>query len=258
LTSQTRTFGEIGFDAVLRGSGTFAYKNEAWNIDGLRHLVTPRISYRYIQADKKGLVPEIDRPAFSTYLQPLGLSDTRAVDTLRGSNTLRLALENVLQTRDPVYGSRDLAALTVANDFGFKPGRRDLSGLQLQAALMPASWLQFDTYQRYTPRHLALDEFNTGFTVHDGRQWSVGFSNNFLRHQLNVYAVEAHVRLNEAYDFFTRLNYDARKHRFNEQAYGVTQNLGNTWLISYLVSLYSGPRRESHFGFSVQVDTVRF
>ena len=94
--------------------------------------------------------------------------------------------------------------------------------------------------------------------MHDGRQWSVGFSNNFLRHQLNVYAVEAHVRLNEAYDLFTRLNYDARKRRFNEQAYGVTQNLGNTWLISYLVSLYSGPRRESHFGFSVQVDTVRF
>jgi LPS-assembly protein len=255
---ETRTLGEIGFDAVLRGSGTFAYKNEAWNIDGLRHLVTPRVSYRYIQADKKGLVPEIDRPAFSTYLQPLGLSDTRAVDTLRGSNTLRLALENVLQARDPVYGSRDLAALTVANDFGFKPGHRDLSGLQFQAALMPASWLQFDTYQRYTPRHLALDEFNTGFTVHDGRQWSVGFSNNFLRHQLNVYAIEAHVRLNEAYDLFTRLNYDARKRRFNEQAYGVTQNLGNTWLISYLVSLYSGPRRESHFGFSVQIDTVRF
>jgi LPS-assembly protein len=54
------------------------------------------------------------------------------------------------------------------------------------------------------------------------------------------------------------LHYDARRRRFNEQAYGIVQNLGNTWLISYTVSLYSGRRRESSFGFNVQIDTVRF
>ncbi len=256
--SQTRTLGEIGFDAVLRSSGTFDYKNEIWKIDGLRHLFTPRLSYRYVKADKAATMPAIDRPVFSTYLQPLGLGDTRAVDTLNGTNTLRLALENVLQTRDPTYGSRDLASLTFADDLGFKPGQRDLSGPQIEAALMPAPWLQFDTYQRYTPRHLALNEFNAGITLHDGRAWSVRFANNFLRRQLDVYAFEAHARLNEAFEVLSRLNYDVRKQRFNEQAYGLTQNLGNTWLISYVVSLYSGPRRESHFGLSVQIDTVRF
>jgi LPS-assembly protein len=255
---QTRTLGELGFDAVLRTNGTFAYKNDVWKIDGLRHLFTPRLSYRYIKADKFRFIPKIDRPVFSTYLQPLGLSDTRAIDTQQDANVVRLAFDNVLQTRDANGGSRDLASLTLANDFTFSPRQRDLSGIQLEGALMPTSWLQLDAYQRYSPRHQRLDEFNTSVTLHDANSWSVRFSNNFLRHELDVYAVEGRARINEAFEVLTRLNYDVRKRRFNEQAYGLTQNLGNTWLISYIVSLYSGPRRESHFGFNVQIDTVRF
>jgi LPS-assembly protein len=49
------------------------------------------------------------------------------------------------------------------------------------------------------------------------------------------------------------VHYDVRQQRFNEQAYGLTQNLGNTWLLSYIVSFYAGPRRESHFGLNFQI-----
>ena len=257
-TSQTRSLGELGFDAVLRASGTFDYKNEAWKIDGLRHLFTPRLSYRYVRADKPNLIPAIDRPVFSTYLQPLGLGDTRAIDTLESSNTLRLAFDNVLQTRDPVTGTRDLASLTVANDLGFTPGHRDVSGLQVEAALMPARWLQLDTFQRFSPNHSTVNEFNTGFTLHDASAWSVRFSNSFLRSQIEAYAIDSRARLNESYDVLARLQYDARTHRLNEQAYGLVQNLDNTWRISYIVSLYSGPRRESHFGLNVQIEATGF
>jgi len=257
-TAQTRTLGELGFDAVLRTSGTFDYKNAAWKIDGLRHLFTPRLSYRYVRANKPNLMPAIDRPVFSTYLQPLGLGDTRAIDTLESSNTLRLAFDNVIQTHDAVLGTRDLASLTVANDFGFSPGRRDLSGLQVEAALMPARWLQLDAYQRYTPRHSTLTEFNTGVTIYDADAWSVRFSNNFLRSQIEAYLLDSRVRLNERYDALARLQYDARTHRLNEQAYGLVQNLDNTWRVSYVVSLYSGPRRESHFGLNVQIEAMGF
>ena len=84
------------------------------------------------------------------------------------------------------------------------------------------------------------------------------FANNFLRREIEDYMIEGRRRLNEAYEAIGRLHYDARRRRFNEQSYGVAQNLGNTWLVSYTVSLYSGRRRESSFGFGVQIDTVRF
>jgi LPS-assembly protein len=55
-----------------------------------------------------------------------------------------------------------------------------------------------------------------------------------------------------------RLRYDNRTSRFNEQALGLRQNLGNIWRIQYLLTMYDGPRRESDFGFSVSVDVLGF
>ncbi len=260
--SYTRTLGEVGLDAALRMSGTFDYKNPAWKIDGLRHLFTPRLSYRNIPSAERGRarIPQIDREAFSTYLPPLGLGEVRNIDDLHATNTLRLGLDNILQTRDATLGTRDLLMLNVATDFRFRrpAGVRDLSEVHTELALTPARWLQVDVYQSFAPRTLTLREFNSGITLRDGNVWSVRFSNNFLRRQLEDYAVDGRARLNERFEAIMRLHYDARKRRFNEQAYGVAQNLGNTWLISYTVSLYSGRRRESSFGFNVQIDTLRF
>lgn len=274
----TRWLGEVGADLVLRASGTFDYRNPQWKIDGLRHLVTPRLSYRYIPEAEKGRarIPPIDDQAFSTYLQPLGLGDVRNIDDLHATNTLRVGFDNVLQTRDPVLGTRDLAVFNLANDFRFRrqPGERDVSEIHAEIALMPARWLQLDVYQSIAPQTFTLREFNSGITIRDGDAWSVRFGNNFLRQHLrdypaegledyrgqglHDYSIDGRVRLTERFQALTRLHYDVRKRRFNEQAYGIVQNLGNTWLISYTVSLYSGRRRESSFGFNVQIDTVRF
>lgn len=258
----TRTLGELGADLVLRTSGTFDYRNPQWKIDGLRHLLTPRLSYRYLpQADRgRSRIPQVDREVFSTYLQPLGLGAARNLDDLHATNTLRLSLDNTLQTRDPVLGSRDLVVFNVANDFRFRrrPGERDVSEIHTELALLPARWLQIDVYQSFAPRNLTLREFNAGVTVRDGTLWSLRFANNFLRRQIEDYSIEGRLRLTERFEALTRLHYDARRRRFNEQTYGIAQNLGNTWLVSYNVSLYSGRSRESSFGFNVRVDALGF
>lgn len=260
--SYTRTLGEVGADLAIRSSATFDYKNPLWKIDGLRHLFTPRLSYRYIPEANKGSghIPLIDDRTFATYLQPLGLGDQRNLDQLSATNILRLGFDNTIQTRDPVYGSRDLFTFNIANDFRFKraPGERDVSAVHTELAFAPARWVSVDVYESFTPQSLSLQEFNSGITLHDGALWSFRFSNNFLRHQIQDYQLDGRVRINETYEALTRLHYDARKRRFNEQAYGLAQNLGNTWLISYIVSLYSGPRRESHFGLNIQIEARGF
>lgn len=260
--SLMRSLGEVGFDARLRSSGTFAYRNEAWKINGLRHLFTPGLSYRLVpSADRqRGEMPLIDRRVFSTYLQPLGLGDQRNTDDLGDTNTLRLYFENTLQTKDEAGGSRDLVTLNVANDFRFRrrAGERDVSAIHTELAAMPAKWLEFGLYSSFTPQTFTMREFNSGVTIRDGNLWSVRFSNNFLRKNLNDYYTDARVRLNEQFDALAQLRYDQREHRFTEQSYGIVQNLGNTWRISYIASIYSGRRRESNFGFSIQIDTVRF
>jgi LPS-assembly protein len=258
----TRTLGEVGFDTALRASGTFDYQNAQWDINGLRHLFTPRLSYRYIpEADRgRARIPQIDRQTFSTYLPPLGLGETRNIDALRATNTLRLAFDNTLQTRDATYGSRDLLTLNVATDFRFKraPGERDVSVVQTEAAFAPAHWLQVDAFSQLIPQTAKVQEFNSGVTLHDGNAWSLRFSNNFLRGEIQDYHIDGQARLNERFDALARLSYDARTRRFNEQAYGLVQNLDHAWRVSYVVSVYSGPRRESHFGLNVQIEALGF
>lgn len=258
----TRTIGEIGFDARLLAAGVFDYKNQIWEIDGLRHLVEPTLSYRYApEADRgKPYIPPIDSRVFSTYLQPLSIADSRNIDDLSALNTVRLGLNNTLQTRDKQYGSRNLVALNFAADYNFDPpaGTHALSDLYTEVALTPAPWLRWEIFHRTDLHDVHQNEFNTGITLTDQDWWSARIATNFLKGQYEEYMLEYRQRLNEIYDVTGLWRYDARNSRLNEQSYGLWQRLGQTWAIKYEVSFFDGPRRESHFSFAVEVQLLKF
>ena len=258
----TRTIGEIGFDARLLAAGVFDYKNEIWEIDGLRHLVEPTLSYRYAPeaADGSAYIPPIDTRAFSTYLQPLSIADSRNIDTLSALNTARIGFNNTLQTRDKAYGSRDLATLNFAADYHFDPapGTHSLSDLYTEFTLTPAHWLRWETFHRVNLHEGTQQELNTGLTVTDQNWWSVRLATHFLKHDYEEYLLEYRQRINEVFDITGLWRYDAENSRFNEQSYGVWQRLGQTWAIKYEVSFFDGPRRESSFSFAVEVQLLKF
>ena len=258
----TRWLGEVGADAELHASGVFDYRNELWKIDGLRHLLTPKLSYRYIpEADKgQSFIPQIDREVFATSLEPLDLGSIRNLDQLHATNTLRFGLENVLQTREATYGSRDLLALNLAADLNFstQPAQKRWSDIYTGLSLTPASWLRFDLFQRVAPQHLKLDELNTGLEFMD-RDWSaLRLSSNYLQGQIEQYFLEYERRMNEVWKGFARVRYDARAARWDEFTFGLRQNLRNTWNVRYEVSWYQGRQREGSFGLSVEADLIRF
>jgi LPS-assembly protein len=258
----TRTLGEVGFDAHLLSSGTFDYKNEVWEIDGLRHLFEPKLSYRYAPEAGSGrrYIPPIDRRVFSTYLQPLSVGDSRNIDDLTNLNTLRLQFNNTLQTRDATYGSRNLASLNFAANYRFDhvAGRKPLSDIYTELAVTPAPWLRLEVFHRFDPHIPRQQEVNTGIELVDQEWWSARLSTHFLKDNYQEYDFQVRRRLNEIYDVFALWRYDARNRRFNEQSYGVWQRLGQTWAVKYEVSFLNGPRRESSFSFNIEVELLKF
>ncbi len=258
----TRTIGEIGFDSQLRASGTFDYKNPIWEIDGLRHLVEPRLSYRYAPqaGDGRPYIPPIDRRAFTTYLPPLSIGDSRNLDDLTALNTLRLQFNNTLQTRDPAYGSRNLASLNFAADYRFEhaAGVKPLSDIYTELALMPASWLRWEVFHRFDPHLPNQQELNTSLQLIDQEWWTARLATHFLKGNYQEYFLEYRQRLNEVFDVTGLWRYDAKNQRFNEQSYGVWQRLGQTWAVKYEVSFFDGPRRESSFALNIEVELLKF
>lgn len=258
----TRTLGEIGFDASLRYAGTFAYQNERWGIDGLRHLITPGISYRYITEADKGaaFIPPIDRRVFATYLEPLNLGSRRQIDDLTATNTLRIAIDQRLQTRDATYGSRDLAQLQVAIDSRFDPppGARTLSALHTELRLSPAPFLDLELYHRATPGSWNTPELNAAITLHNADLWQFQIATHYLEADIQEFIGRYAYRFNEVWQGYTRLHFDSRRQRFVEQTYGLRQTIANRWVIGYEVSFLEGQQRESNFGFALRFDVVNF
>jgi len=258
----TRVLGEVGFDALVHTSGTFDYENKRWDIDGLRHLLMPHITYRYIpEADAgKKFIPDIDQQTFTPDLEPLELGDVRYIDNLHPINTLRLGLDNTLQTRDAGYGSRDLVNLNVAEDLLFRSqsGNPDTSEIHTDFGLHPVQWLDLDTATIFRPRSFAVREVETGLTIHDADKWSIHVGNDFLRRENDDYVAEVRVRLNEVFSIHAVSLYDERQHLFPEQSFSVEQNLVNTWSVRYVVTLSQGPNRSGHFGANVQFDLIKF
>ncbi len=261
-STYTRALGEVGVDASLHASGVYAYKNERWNIDGIRHLVTPKLSYRYIPSADKGrrYIPQIDDRVFDTALPTLELGDQRNIDDLSATNTLRLGLDNTFQTRDKTYGSRDLLTLNVAQDFRFhrEPGVRDSSEIHTGLSFMPASWMQFDLYHSFAPQTWTAREVNTRIALLDGDVWSFSISNHYLQHQINQYITEGRYRINETYQIIGRLHYDVRESRINELSVILAQNISNIWSLEHNLHFFKGRKGEDGARYNIRISLRGF
>ncbi|HEY3754965.1 MAG TPA: LPS assembly protein LptD [Opitutaceae bacterium] len=259
-----RTLGEVGFDSQLEASGVFDYQNATWGIDGLRHLFIPSISYRYIPGSATGneSIPDIDQLSYSTYLQPLELGDDRDIDQLGPRNTMRIGLDNILQTRDDGYGSRNLIDFDVADDVNFtkpQPYFENYSNdMHTEMLLTPARWIEIDAAHVFNPATFTLYEFDAGLTLRDGDQWSARIAGDFLRHETDDYLFEYRYRLTEEYQAVLNVEYGARSHVLNTVQLGIVQNLGNTWRVQWLLTRNGGPNREGRYGANVEVDVYRF
>lgn len=267
----TRVLGEAGLDAELfKTSGTWNYQNKRWDIDGLRHLITPTIGYRYSpSADVgRGSIPAIDDDPFNTYLRPLGLANRRDVDRLPALNTVRFGVDQVLQTRDKTHASRDLAQLNLAidqhldADAASAQGQpRDASDLHSFLALNPARWLRYDLYSRTTVQTGELQELNSGLTVRDSDIWSFRVGVHYLEdtlvpaRRIQEYTTAYGLRLSEIYSLTARLRFDSRTGDLTEQGVTFSQRLSRFWTAHYDFYVYDGPRREDDYGVSVSLET---
>jgi LPS-assembly protein len=257
-----RALSEIGFDSQLRASGIYNFNNSLWDISGIRHLLTPMLSYRYVPINSHDYtaIPLIDRASYTTYLKPLDIGDLRTVDQIPYENTFRLSLNNTIQTRDLEYGSRNLANLNLVCDFynHTRSTQRDYSDVHTDLSVTPARWIEITSQQVFSPSNFRLRVFESGLKLKSGDKWTLQLASDFVRHEDNEYLARATYQLNEQFGFIGLVEYGARQHVYNQRSISVVQNLANLWRLEYRITDNQGPSREGHINFQFLVEALRF
>lgn len=260
----TRVTGQLGFDAEMRMHGLWDVNNDVWEIDGLRHVLRPVVQYRYFPEAQQGsdeILP-VDDSIFTTTLPPFDLADIRSIDALTDVSVVRIGLENLLQTRDAGYGSRQLAELSLYQDIllGGTPDARfpgrDWSNLHLDLGLTPAYWLDFDFSLNLDPEGFDMNEIRSQVSITDGDVWSMRLAVIRLEDLIDQYELYYARKLNERWGVRFRWRYDADLSEITDQLYAVRQRLGHSWDIEYLVGFKNGSEREDSVNIQLRVNLL--
>ncbi|MCC5789952.1 MAG: hypothetical protein JJT75_09970 [Opitutales bacterium] len=260
----TRLLGEVAMEARGVATGDFAVENDIWKVNGLRHQVSPYLSYHWIPKAEQGddFLPKVNRRPFSNRLPDYRLAERTDLDDMARTHLVRIGIDQELLTRDPEYGSRKLASLEIAQDWHFQddPARREnrLSTIQFAYSLHPADWLEFRSFQRIDPNDGELDEWNNSLTFRDQYFWSLTFGNDYMQSAYEFYSVDMTRWLNENYEVFAGGNYDARRSRWTRTTVGLRQSFQNSWEFEYGMIFRRGDRRESPTEFIFSASLALF
>lgn len=277
----TRLRAQVGFDLQLNSYAQWNCKNSTWNIDGLRHMLRPIVQYRFIPEHHtgKGPVPQIDRHVFTTNIHPIDLNYLRDIDDARKRNVVRLGFENILQTRNSQYGSRELAFLNVYQDYLIKkePFHNDQpicnnhkkkidldhwSDLYTELGLSPAYWIAFNLYNRIDVNHRQLSELNTSLTLTDARFWSLTYTTGFLhtrfdpqknRHQ---HFLKPMWRITPQTYIAAEARYDHKIHKITQGIYAINTQFSNSWGAELQLIHRRNAVRESKWEVSLVVNLL--
>ncbi len=253
----TRGYGDLGVDLKFTAYAQSDYKNEIWNIDGLRHIFEPVISYRYVpDLDSANTSATHDIPAFSNYLTPIDIENRRDIDRIGEHHITRLQFRNRIQTRDKKYGSRDLARLDFSIDYlvdDYDSGV-DFSDFLSDLEITPTRWLEIDIFSRWDVENSVTRELNASYAITDPGYWKFGIGNHFLKSHLEQYFIFGEYNLNENHKIYAVAKFDQQSDTFYEQRIGFMQRALEKYGIKYELRIFEGNRRESDFGIRIGID----
>ncbi|MBM3249470.1 MAG: LPS-assembly protein LptD [Candidatus Omnitrophica bacterium] len=196
------------------------------NIEGLRHIITPLVSYNYNH-----------KPSVSSSQ----LKQIDSVDGLRRNNSVSLELSNKLQTKRNGR-SVDLLDFRVDTSYIIKPKGTEKSGSNFSdflfnLKLLPYSWLRIQGDATYThsgsrsnTNYNKFTDANYDINFHFGEERSIGIGQRYERKGGNEITANMVWRLNPKwkFSFYQRHN---RGHEptltrgLREQEYTITRDL---------------------------------
>ncbi len=226
-----RTIFYTGADASTKFYRVFAVKSGflGMDINGLRHVITPSVSYTY---NHFPTVPSNRLKQFD------------AIDSIGSNNALYFELSNKLQTRRQGK-SVDLANLRLESSYSFynvdpmtyKKNNDDFTDFLIDLELFPYAWLRLDSDATYRPSEKYFTEVNYSVNLILGQERSVGIGQRYQRKGSNEITSSFRWRFNPKWKFSCYHRYALRGNPsldllkgIQEQEYSVARDL-HCWIM---------------------------
>ncbi len=189
-----RTVFDTGVDTSFKVSRLWSGATNGWlQVDGLRHILEPTVSYVYVPRPSIPLasLPQFDSELPSLMLLPVEFPDYNNIDSVDSENVIRFGLRNTLQTqRDGQID--DLLNWNVMLDWRLRPEaqtnginivspQKTFNDLYSDLEFRPRSWLTLESQVRYD-----INEGNLNLAFHQltftpNERWSWGLGHWYLR-----------------------------------------------------------------------------
>ncbi len=182
------------------------------NINRLRHVVTPSISYLYRHD------PTVDNEELNQF---------DAIDSQNRAHSINFNLENKLQTKRD-GNSVDVARIILGSAFLLKedPGKGGFNNVSGDFEVHPYDWwsLHFDTNYDTIDEHLSTANVDLYINEVSDR-WYGRFGKRYNREVDDQITTEMGYRLNQKWSFNVYQRYDIDSGTLKEQQYGFKRDL---------------------------------
>ena len=193
-SSTSREIFDTGVDVSFKASRLWTdATNSFLDLDGLRHIIEPSLSYVYVPTPNKRpwQLPQFDSALPSLELLPVAFPDYNNVDSIDRENLIRFGLRNTLQTmRDGQLDNlldwnlaldwrlNGQATNNLDEPFSTQP---TFSDLYSDLTFKPRSWITLESQLRYDINDGNLNLAFHQLTFTPNETWSWGLGHWYLR-----------------------------------------------------------------------------
>jgi len=230
-TDRFRGIFYTGVDVSTNFYKTYGYTTNAYHLDinGMRHILTPNVSYFYVQ--KPTLLPDKLFPFDN-------------IDTLDKNRGVGLFLENKLQTKHTSGGdfaTAELLRFIVGTDYLFDlPDGHRFANVSSDLEVRPYSWFFMKQSALYDPKGRDLLLLNTDLVATDPKdRWHVGAGHRYERNASSQLTTQLETRVTPAWKVGVFEVYEFDGNKFKEQQYSITRDL-HCWEAEFTCSVRNG------------------
>ena len=221
---------DISFKASRLWTGA---TNSLLQIDGLRHIVEPSISYAFVPrpGTLPPQLPQFDSLLPSPLLLPIQLPDYNDIDSIDTENVVRFGLRNTLQTKR--NGEIEhLLDWNVLLDWRLHPRatQQTFNDLYSELEFRPRSWLTLESQTRYDINngHFNLAYHQATFAPNEWWSWGIGHEYTragFVDNGDNLISSTMFFRANDNWGFRTEHDFNAANGRLQQQFYTIYRDM---------------------------------